>query len=224
MSNSLSHSAGEHDPADIGPRQRRVETVGVLAQRDAEMSAPRPARRGRQRKRLPRTGGASELRGHRIDLRRHCRPGCRLASTAAPGYSLTRTLRNSSMRTYRIASIPADGIGPEVIAAGLEALDALAARDGGFRLDVEHLDWGSERYRRDGRADAGGRARPAPRPRTPSCSAPSAPPTSPITSRCGACACRSARASTNTPTSAPPASCPASPARCATSGPATSTG
>ena len=53
-------------------------------------------------------------------------------------------------RTYRIASIPADGIGPEVIAAGLEALDAVAARDGGFRLDVEHLDWGSERYRQKG--------------------------------------------------------------------------
>ena len=54
------------------------------------------------------------------------------------------------MRTYRIASIPADGIGPEVIAAALEALDALASRDGGFALDVTHLDWGSERYRRTG--------------------------------------------------------------------------
>ncbi len=38
------------------------------------------------------------------------------------------------MRQYRIAAIPADGIGPEVIAAGLEALDAVAARDGGFAL------------------------------------------------------------------------------------------
>ena len=54
------------------------------------------------------------------------------------------------MRTYHIASIPADGIGPEVIAAGLEALDAVAARDGGFALDVTHFDWGSERYRREG--------------------------------------------------------------------------
>ena len=43
------------------------------------------------------------------------------------------------MRTHRIASIPADGIGPEVIAAGLEALDAVAGRDGGFRFEVEHL-------------------------------------------------------------------------------------
>ena len=35
-----------------------------------------------------------------------------------------------TMRHYRIAAIPADGIGPEVIAAGLEVLDAVAARDG----------------------------------------------------------------------------------------------
>ncbi len=54
------------------------------------------------------------------------------------------------MRTHRIASIPADGIGPEVIAAGLEVLDALAARDGSFRLQVTHYDWGSDRYRRHG--------------------------------------------------------------------------
>ena len=54
------------------------------------------------------------------------------------------------MRQYRIASIPADGIGPEVIAAGLEALDAVATRDGGFTLSIDHLDWGSARYRRTG--------------------------------------------------------------------------
>jgi len=55
-----------------------------------------------------------------------------------------------TMRHYRIASIPADGIGPEVIAAGLEALEAVAARDGGFQLQVDALDWGSDRYRRTG--------------------------------------------------------------------------
>src|SRR5690242_20371583 len=55
------------------------------------------------------------------------------------------------MRQYRIAAIPADGIGKEVIAAGLEVLAALAARDGGFRLDVEHFPWGSDYYRQHGR-------------------------------------------------------------------------
>ena len=54
------------------------------------------------------------------------------------------------MRTHRIASIPADGIGPEVVAAALETLEAVAARDGGFSLEVTHFDWGSDRYRRTG--------------------------------------------------------------------------
>jgi tartrate dehydrogenase/decarboxylase/D-malate dehydrogenase len=49
------------------------------------------------------------------------------------------------VRKYRIAAIPGDGIGPEVIAAGLEVLDALSRREG-FQLDVERFDWDSERY------------------------------------------------------------------------------
>ena len=49
------------------------------------------------------------------------------------------------MRTYKLAAIPGDGIGKEVIAAGLEVLDTLAKRDGGFRFDVTHFDWGSGR-------------------------------------------------------------------------------
>mgnify|MGYP000338746414 CR=1 FL=1 len=55
------------------------------------------------------------------------------------------------MKSYRIAAIPADGIGPEVIAAGLQALEALEKRDGGFRLDVTSFDWGSDYYRRTGK-------------------------------------------------------------------------
>jgi tartrate dehydrogenase/decarboxylase/D-malate dehydrogenase len=54
------------------------------------------------------------------------------------------------MNTYKIASIPADGIGPEVISAGLQVLDALAKRDGGFELDVTEFDWGSDRYKTTG--------------------------------------------------------------------------
>jgi tartrate dehydrogenase/decarboxylase / D-malate dehydrogenase len=55
------------------------------------------------------------------------------------------------VRVHRIASIPADGIGPEVIAAGLEVLEAVAARDGGFRLEVTPFDWGSAYYKKHGR-------------------------------------------------------------------------
>ena len=43
-------------------------------------------------------------------------------------------------RTYRIAAIPGDGIGTEVIAAGVEALTACAKRDGGFAFAFEHFD------------------------------------------------------------------------------------
>jgi tartrate dehydrogenase/decarboxylase/D-malate dehydrogenase len=54
------------------------------------------------------------------------------------------------MKTYRIAAIPGDGIGPEVIGAGLTVLQALEQREGSFRLDVTKLDWGSDYYRRTG--------------------------------------------------------------------------
>lgn len=54
------------------------------------------------------------------------------------------------MREFKIAAIPADGIGKEVIAAGLEVLDVLAERDGGFRLAVESFDWGSDYYKQHG--------------------------------------------------------------------------
>jgi tartrate dehydrogenase/decarboxylase/D-malate dehydrogenase len=54
------------------------------------------------------------------------------------------------MRAFRIAAIPGDGIGREVVAAGIEALTACASRDGGFALHFDHFDWGSERYRKTG--------------------------------------------------------------------------
>jgi tartrate dehydrogenase/decarboxylase / D-malate dehydrogenase len=54
------------------------------------------------------------------------------------------------MREHKIAAMGGDGIGPEVIAAGLAVLDACAARDGGFRLAVEHFDWGSDYYKKHG--------------------------------------------------------------------------
>jgi tartrate dehydrogenase/decarboxylase / D-malate dehydrogenase len=54
------------------------------------------------------------------------------------------------MREYAIAAIPADGIGPEVIAAGLQALETLQQRSGEFRLNVEHFPWGSDYYKKHG--------------------------------------------------------------------------
>jgi tartrate dehydrogenase/decarboxylase / D-malate dehydrogenase len=55
------------------------------------------------------------------------------------------------MRTHRIAAMGGDGIGPEVIEAGLEVLDVLAQRDGGFAFEVERLPWGSAYYHQHGR-------------------------------------------------------------------------
>jgi tartrate dehydrogenase/decarboxylase/D-malate dehydrogenase len=49
------------------------------------------------------------------------------------------------LKTYRIAAIPGDGIGNEVIPAGIEVLETLAAKQG-FGLAFEHFDWGSKRY------------------------------------------------------------------------------
>ena len=55
------------------------------------------------------------------------------------------------MRRHRVAAIPADGIGQEVIPAGLEVLRALSERGGDFALDVTEFPWGSDFYRRTGR-------------------------------------------------------------------------
>ena len=127
------------------------------------------------------------------------------------------------MRRHRIAAIPADGIGKEVVPAGLEVLRALAERSGDFALDVTDFPWGSDFYRRTGRMmpedgldtlrgfDAiffGAVGDPE----------------LPDDLTLWGCGCASARASTSTPTSGRPACCRASPARRARSGPATSIG
>ncbi len=52
------------------------------------------------------------------------------------------------MKSYRIAAIPGDGIGNEVIPAGIEVLDKL---QDGFRLEFEHFDWSSQRFQQTGR-------------------------------------------------------------------------
>ena len=55
------------------------------------------------------------------------------------------------MKTYKIAAIPGDGIGTEVVSAGIEVLHALAKREGGFQCSVDHFDWGGEYYKKHGR-------------------------------------------------------------------------
>lgn len=50
------------------------------------------------------------------------------------------------MQTHRIALIPGDGIGPEVMAEGVKALDAAAAADGTFSFAYDTFPWGCEYY------------------------------------------------------------------------------
>lgn len=54
------------------------------------------------------------------------------------------------MAMHRIAVIPADGIGPEVVAAGIEVLEAMMQQQPSLQLAFSHFDWGSERYLREG--------------------------------------------------------------------------
>jgi tartrate dehydrogenase/decarboxylase / D-malate dehydrogenase len=54
------------------------------------------------------------------------------------------------MKTYAIACIPGDGIGKEVVPAGQQVLQALAAADGGFGFHFETFGWGGDWYRAHG--------------------------------------------------------------------------
>ncbi len=60
--------------------------------------------------------------------------------------------------TFRIAVIPGDGIGKEVVPEGLRVLERLAARsDGRFQFQFESFPWGCEYYLQTGRMmDEGG--------------------------------------------------------------------
>ncbi|MEP7300627.1 MAG: tartrate dehydrogenase [Caldimonas sp.] len=54
------------------------------------------------------------------------------------------------MKTYRIALIPGDGIGKEVVPAGREVLQALAAAGAGFAFAFENFAWGGDWFRAHG--------------------------------------------------------------------------
>ncbi|THW38176.1 hypothetical protein D6D22_06877 [Aureobasidium pullulans] len=53
--------------------------------------------------------------------------------------------------SYSIATIPADGIGPEVVEAGVEVLQSLSQKLGTFKLDFVNYDWSSETYKKTGK-------------------------------------------------------------------------
>lgn len=55
-----------------------------------------------------------------------------------------------SKPVYRIASIAGDGIGPEVITAGIQVLQKLTATIDTFELDFAHIEWGTAYYKKHG--------------------------------------------------------------------------
>ncbi len=54
------------------------------------------------------------------------------------------------MKTYRIATIPGDGIGKEVVPEGQKVLEALARQNPTLKFEFEDFDWGGDYYRKHG--------------------------------------------------------------------------
>lgn len=54
------------------------------------------------------------------------------------------------MKTYKIATIPGDGIGKEVVPAGRRVLQAVAAAGGQFAFEFEDFGWGGDYFREHG--------------------------------------------------------------------------
>ncbi len=54
------------------------------------------------------------------------------------------------MKTYKIAVIPGDGTGPEVVAEGVKVLKAASSKFN-FKLDFQFFDYGGERYLKTGK-------------------------------------------------------------------------
>ena len=55
------------------------------------------------------------------------------------------------MKTFNIAVLAGDGIGPEVIGQAIRVLEAVQNKQGGFQLEMTHLPWGAEYWVETGR-------------------------------------------------------------------------
>ncbi len=61
-----------------------------------------------------------------------------------------RWRKGCCVKNHNIAVLPADGIGPEVIAAGRQVLETLERLDGNTRFEFQEFDWSSTRYEKTG--------------------------------------------------------------------------
>lgn len=53
--------------------------------------------------------------------------------------------------SYSIASIPGDGIGPEVVSATIQVVEKLAKTLNTFDINFTHIPWGTAYYKETGR-------------------------------------------------------------------------
>ena len=58
--------------------------------------------------------------------------------------------RRNRMDVHKIAVIPGDGVGPEVIREGVRVLEEAARLDGGFRFEFTWFPWGCGYYLKHG--------------------------------------------------------------------------
>lgn len=63
--------------------------------------------------------------------------------------SNTNSGKKQKKTSYKIAVLPGDGTGPEVVREGIKVLDTVAKKRG-FKLDYANYDLGGERYKRTG--------------------------------------------------------------------------
>ena len=76
--------------------------------------------------------------------------GLRMNSRDASRNALARSSTEAQVNTYRIATIPGDGIGKEVVPAGRQVLQALAQRQRTFAFEFTDFGWGGDWYRAHG--------------------------------------------------------------------------
>jgi tartrate dehydrogenase len=72
--------------------------------------------------------------------------------TASTESKMSNSLATTTKtRNYKVASIPADGIGQEVVSAAIEVVQKLAQISKTFTINFEHIPWGTAYYKKHGR-------------------------------------------------------------------------
>ena len=66
------------------------------------------------------------------------------------GSTANGTMSRTKLNGYRIASIPADGIGPEVVSAAIEVVQKLSETLKTFTIEFTHISWGTAYYKEHG--------------------------------------------------------------------------